>query len=175
MVNFEYSIRCRNAVITSSGKLNPTFNKETLKYTVEVENEVDNIKVTAKKEDSASTVIGEGVYALEKGENNITLTVEAENGDIRTYELNVIRKQNSNTNLLRIDNDKNQIVNKVDASTYEINAKNEIDEITITAIPEKTTTNVVGNGKYNLEIGKNIITIVATAEDGTNKEYKIYF
>ena len=124
-------------------------------------------------EDSASTVIGEGVYALEQGENNITLTVEAENGDIRTYELNVIRKQNSNTNLLRIDNDKNQIVNKVDSSIYEINVKNEINEITITAIPEKTTTNVVGNGKYNLEIGKNIINIVATAEDGTNKEYKI--
>lgn len=160
-------------IITSSGKLNPTFNKETLKYTVEVENEVDNIKVTAKKEDSASTVIGEGVYALEQGENNITLTVEAENGDIRTYELNVIRKQNSNTNLLRIDNDKNQIVDKVDASTYEINVRNEIDEITITAIPEKTTTKVVGNGKYSLEIGKNIITIVATAEDGTNKEYEI--
>ena len=45
------------------------------------------------KEDSSSIITGEGVYALEVGSNLVTLTVQAENGDIITYELNIIRKK----------------------------------------------------------------------------------
>ena len=160
-------------IITSNGKLSPVFNKEILEYTIEVENEIETLKVTGVKEDSSSIITGEGVYALEVGSNLVTLTVQAENGDIKTYELNIIRKKNSNINLSRIENDKDQIVTKIDANTYEINVRNEIDEITLKGIPEVATTKVVGDGKYNLEIGKNEINLVVTAEDGTTRNYKV--
>ena len=160
-------------IIISNGKLSPVFNKEILEYTIEVENEIETLKVTGVKEDSSSIITGEGVYALEVGSNLVTLTVQAENGDIKTYELNIIRKKNSNINLSRIENDKDQIVTKIDANTYEINVRNEIDEITLKGIPEVATTKVVGDGKYNLEIGKNEINLVVTAEDGTTRNYKV--
>lgn len=160
-------------IITNYGTLEPEFNKEILQYVIEVENEIENIQVSAVKEDASSVVTGEGIYALQVGENSVLLCVKAENGDIRNYEINVIRKLSSNTNLLKIENDKEQLVTKLDESTYEINVKNEIDEITITGIPEKATSSVTGNGKYQLEIGENIINLLVISEIGTTKQYNI--
>lgn len=81
-------------IITNHGSLDPIFNKEITDYRVEVENEVTNIEIKVVKEDSASIVTGEGVYALQIGENEISITVQAENGNVRTYNINVVRKQN---------------------------------------------------------------------------------
>ncbi|MDE5830793.1 MAG: cadherin-like beta sandwich domain-containing protein, partial [Clostridia bacterium] len=46
-------------IITNHGSLDPKFKKEITEYTVEVENEVQNIEIKAVKEDKASTVRGE--------------------------------------------------------------------------------------------------------------------
>lgn len=158
---------------TNYGKLDPTFDKDTTQYNVEVENEVEFITVSATKEDKYSTITGLGKYALIVGENDINVTVEAENGDMKVYTIKVTRKQSSNTNLLRIDNDKYLVVNKKDDSTYVITATNDVNKIKLTGIPEKTTTNVIGNGEYNLVVGENIIQLKAIAEDGTEKLYNV--
>ncbi len=81
-------------IITNHGSLAPKFDKEITDYRVEVENEVTNIEIKAVKDDKASIVTGEGVYALQIGDNEVTITVQAENGNVRTYNINVVRKQN---------------------------------------------------------------------------------
>lgn len=61
----------------SSGSLQTKFDKETLKYSVEVENEVQNIEVNGIKEVQSSSITGNGQYALEVGKNIVTLQVNS--------------------------------------------------------------------------------------------------
>ena len=158
---------------TNYGNLSPEFNKDTTAYTVEVDNDIEIINVFATKEDTNATIVGAGKYALEVGENEVNVTVTAENGDIKMYTLKIIRKQSNNTNLLRIENDKSAVVNKKDDKTYTINVSNDVKKLKITAIPEKSTSKVTGNGEFDLVIGENNIPIKVVAEDGTEKDYMI--
>ncbi|MCI8620843.1 MAG: cadherin-like beta sandwich domain-containing protein [Clostridia bacterium] len=142
---------------TDKGDLDPSFDKETLEYRIEVENEISRIKVFANKEDLTSKVTGTGEYALNIGENLITVSVMAENGDIKLYDITVVRKQNSNTNLLRIDNNKEANVAKVNDTTYKIEVDNDTKDIVITGVPEVSTSSVTGNGKKELKIRRKFI------------------
>lgn len=73
-----------------------------------------------------------------------------------------------------VDNDKGAVSNIIDSNTIRIDVRNEIDEITITGIPEIATSKVIsGNGKYTLDIGQNTVKMKVQAEDGTEKEYDI--
>ena len=158
---------------TNHGTLQPEFNKEITDYTVEVENEITTINVSATREDLLSTISGTGEYAIKVGENSIIISVIAENGSVRNYNLNVIRKLNSNKNLAKIENSENAEVVKVDDSTYSINVANTVKEIEIKGIPEVATSTVTGNGKKILSVGENNIILTVTAEDGTTKDYTI--
>ena len=158
---------------TNYGTLQPEFNKEVTDYTVEVDNEIETINVSATREDLLSTISGTGKYALKIGENSITISVTSENGDVRNYNLNVIRKLNSNKNLAKIENSKNARVVKIDESTYSINVENDVKQIEIKGIPEVATSTVTGNGKKELSVGENIIILTVTAEDNTTKDYTI--
>ena len=158
---------------TDHGELDPKFDRETTEYTVEVENEVEIINVNAKKEDDLSTVTGTGKYALQVGDNYISISVMSESGEIRTYNLNVIRKLNSNKNLITIDNDKNAEVTR-DGDTFRIKVPNETNKIKIKGIPEvKTTIVTSGDGEKTLEVGENTYTLTVEAEDGTTKDYTV--
>lgn len=77
----------------SSGELSPAFNKDTLEYSATVENEVGQIEVSGKKEDSKSYVDGFKTYDLEEGNNRIEVKVTAQNGSAKTYVINVTRKE----------------------------------------------------------------------------------
>lgn len=61
-----------------------------------------------------------------------------------------------------------------ETTAYTVKVENEITEITISAaanVPEKTT--VTGDGTKSLNEGSNVFDIVAKAENGTEKTYKI--
>lgn len=77
----------------SSGELSPAFNKNTLEYSVTVENPIDKITVSGSKEDSKSYVDGLKEYNLEEGNNRIEVKVTAQNGTAKTYVINVTRKE----------------------------------------------------------------------------------
>jgi hypothetical protein len=77
----------------SKGTLSPQFNKNTTSYTVEVENEVTSVEVSGSKEDSRSYVDGFKKYKLEEGTNKINIKVTAQNGDTKTYTINITRKE----------------------------------------------------------------------------------
>ena len=73
--------------------ITPAFNKNTTTYSLEVENEVTSIKVTGTKSDSKASTKGLGDHSLEEGVNKIEVKVTAQNGNSKTYVINVTRKE----------------------------------------------------------------------------------
>jgi len=91
--------------------LNPSFNKNTLNYSVNIGNSYTSVEVTAEVEDSSSTVsIKAGspnikvgnvtksgktykatVSDLQVGENSVKVEVKAQNGSTKTYTININR------------------------------------------------------------------------------------
>lgn len=81
------SLRVVDYVIT------PEFKKDTLEYSLEVENEIDKITIKATKADSAASVSGTGEKELTEGLNKFSIVVTAEKGNKKTYVINVTRKE----------------------------------------------------------------------------------
>lgn len=77
--NYLSSLKVKNQ------KLSPTFNKETTNYTLELDETIESIKITATAEDSKSSISGTGTKKVSEGENKLKVTVTAENGTKRTY------------------------------------------------------------------------------------------
>lgn len=75
--------------------MTPTFNisnSESTTYTVIVDSTTTSVKINATSVSSLASVSGTGTYELAEGNNTFTIKVTAENGDIRTYILYVIRQ-----------------------------------------------------------------------------------
>lgn len=83
--------------------ITPGFSGATTEYSVIVPNSVANITVSAVAVASTSNVTGAGNYQLAVGANTISINCKAQNGDVKTYVLNVIREgvaePNGNTNI----------------------------------------------------------------------------
>ncbi len=70
-------------------KLEPQFNKDTTDYKVTAESNTTEIKINANKSDSKADLSGTGTFKVTEGENKFTITVEAENGSIKKYNITV--------------------------------------------------------------------------------------
>ena len=77
-----------SSLTVSEGTLTPAFNSSTFDYSVNVENSVSFITITAVANDPNATVIGDGVKQLNVGANPFKITVTAED-DITELEYNV--------------------------------------------------------------------------------------
>ena len=74
-------------------ELTPAFDKSTLEYTVEVENDVETVNISATKADSNASVSGTGDVTLLEGSNKFEVVVTAQKGNTQKYVLNIIRKE----------------------------------------------------------------------------------
>lgn len=73
--------------------LSPEFNKDTLEYSIELENDVEKINVNASLEDSKASINGIGEIAVQEGNNKIEIKVIAQNGNERIYVINALVKE----------------------------------------------------------------------------------
>ena len=71
-------------------ELSPTFNKDTLEYTVSLDYDVEKINVIGKANDTKANVKGLGEIKVNEGSNNIEIVVTAENGNERVYKINAV-------------------------------------------------------------------------------------
>ena len=90
----------------SAGMLTPVFNANTTNYAVTVPNSSNKITITAGVNDKKATVTGAGTKNLDVGANRFDIIVTAENGDKRTYTIDVTREAkplpaNSDADFLR--------------------------------------------------------------------------
>ena len=76
----------------------PSFDKQTVNYSIEGEIEADKVVIKAEAEDEKATISGIGEVLLQSGENNLRIDVAAESGTVRTYFVK-INKKVANTNL----------------------------------------------------------------------------
>lgn len=88
--------------------ISPSFNKNTLEYTVNLESNIEKIKINATKEDGYANVSGTGEKEVQEGENKFEITVTSETGKSKVYTVNAIVK------------DSNPIVKKIDGKNYTI-------------------------------------------------------
>lgn len=141
-------------------------------YSLSVAYEVDRIEVTPVTESVlASAVVSSSDLSL--GENKITITVTAENGNEKEYTLIVTRenyesKNNYLSNLIITNYPIN--FNKTE-NEYEVIIKSE-SSLAISASPEKITSGVSVIGNKNLTDGSEII-IRVTDKDNLTRDYVI--
>jgi len=97
-------------------EISPSFNKETLEYTVELDNTVESIKVNASVEDGTASLIGDGEVSVVEGSNTIELVVTAQNGNTRTYKITANVKEINPINV-EVNNKKYTVVKRKSALT----------------------------------------------------------
>ncbi|MDE6292139.1 MAG: cadherin-like beta sandwich domain-containing protein, partial [Bacilli bacterium] len=92
-----------NAALSSLGvtgyELTPKFDKSTLEYNVEVDNDVTTATITGKKADDKASVSGLGSVELNEGNNRFEVMVTAQKGNTQTYVVNIYRKEKNPINV----------------------------------------------------------------------------
>ncbi|MBR1816640.1 MAG: cadherin-like beta sandwich domain-containing protein [Lachnospiraceae bacterium] len=73
----------------SPGVLEPAFSPSTTYYSVQVDEDVTSMVVSAVAEDENATTAVRGAGLIEPGANTVTITVTAENGAVKVYTLSV--------------------------------------------------------------------------------------
>ena len=169
-----------SGITVGTGKLSPEFYRETFDYTVEFDDTVNlydlkEIEISATAEDYRATVEGTGTINLQDGENNITLTVKAENGSARTYNIKVVKPMAVDQSSLRL---KTLVLNGINASgeyqtinlefnpetfEYNITVPNDITSISVNPTTENEDIIIESNGGENLNEGENKIIIILTS------------
>lgn len=72
--------------------ITPTFSLYTTEYSLIVGNETSSVYIGGSALDSSASVEGLGNYELQVGDNNITITVTAANGESQQYSINIVRE-----------------------------------------------------------------------------------
>lgn len=105
-----------NADLKSLGvegfEISPAFARDTLEYTLDVENDVETINISAAKSDNSASVSGTGEVNLQEGTNKFEIIVTAEKGNKKTYVLTVNRKE-LNPITVKIDGKDYSVVRKI--------------------------------------------------------------
>ena len=160
----------------SSGMI--LFDSDKLSYDVEVPNKVSSIKVSGDTSSDKAKVKGLGDTTLKVGLNVIKVVVTAENGEEKTYTLNITRREKSEDAKL----DSNNYLKDLSIEGYEIDfdkeqleyeiKRNGKSSLNIKAITESKKAEVAIIGNEELK-DKDEIKIVVTAESGDNRTYTI--
>ena len=82
----------------TEGTLTPAFSPEVLEYTVDVENNITIIGVTATTNDANASVTGAGDHVLTTGENTLKVVVTAQDESTQTYTIVVNRAKPNGIN-----------------------------------------------------------------------------
>ncbi len=136
-------------------------------YSIEVPSDVSSVNVTAKTVNSKATVTGTGSISLSKGSNILKVVVTAQNGDKRTYTIEIIRSTANEIPLKGISLDKKEI-SMFNGDTQVLNViynpSNTTDSKLVTWSSSDTSVATVKDGQV-IAIGKGSATI--TAKVGT--------
>lgn len=156
----------------SKGELK--FNSNKTEYELAVDYDVTKISFEAQAEDKKSTITGLEERNLEIGPNVINIDVKAENGDVRTYKITVIRnKEVTETNENKAKNIaiKGHTLNfEPNTTEYTLETRLSFLEIDVELNTPTSTFNITGN--ENLHDG-SIIQITITDKDANNNIYTI--
>lgn len=168
------------SLTVNNGTLSPNFNPRTTSYTVVVEDDLEEITISAETEDEKATVSGSGTIQLEEGNTTARIEVVAENGSTNTYTIHIRKESAEEIITVGIKSLKIQGVTadnktedisfmpdfKTDVTEYTCNISDQITKLLITAEPNEENMTIEILGNENLQMGENVITILVKSEDG---------
>ena len=181
-------------IIISAGTLDPAFDKDKNDYKVEVPNKMDSFVINPIPADPNAKVVvivdGKSIdpttpIDLKVGDNDIKIVVTAEDGTIKEYDVNVTRDYSNNSGLTDLAISEGILSPAFAEGTkdYTTTVPHDTTSIKVTPVTADDTAIVRVNGKevpsgaasgeIPLEVGKNEITTVVTAQDGTITTYTI--
>lgn len=173
------------------GTLSPKFNSWTKEYTVEVGEEVEEIKITANKSHDKAKISGSGTKKLNPGANVFKIDVTAENGSVNTYTITVNKPQPPEPEkeaelklkslTIKGVNSNREMVDLIyspefseEVYSYEMEVEHDIESLSIEALAKEEGTIVEVTGNENLVVGENIVTIIIkTANEEKSATYQI--
>lgn len=132
-------------------------------YSITVPESVSSVKISAKAVNSKATITGIGDIKLNSGHNNIKVVVTAENGNTRTYYIDIVRNTSNVVPLSGITLDKTELSmfnGETKQLTVNYNPSNTTDNKTVTWTSSDKSVATVDNGKV-VAIGKGTVTITA--------------
>lgn len=156
--------------------LTPEFNKDTNKYYLSVNQNVNELKVTVSTEDSKAKYEISGNDKLEFGKNKILINVIAEDKTKNEYIIEVNKEDTSiGLSSLIISDETNEIkltpnFNK-STSNYILNVKN-VSELDINATANHEDATIEISGNSDLKEGNNVITITVK-KDSDSRIYTL--
>lgn len=147
----------------------PNFSSDVTEYTLDVTSEVTELSIKAEPEDSKATVTIKGEKELKEGENTVIISVDAEDGTTKLYEIKVTKKEETVFGLTSLKIKDANIEFKPDVYNYSVNIKSDVDILEIQAIASEEDAIVEITGNEELKEGENIITIIVSSKDGEKK------
>ena len=152
------------------------FNSATTAYNATVAYEVETLKISYEVNDSKAKATIKGGEKLVVGNNEITITVTAENQSKTEYKINVTRQKEgervlNNDSTLKSLKINGKEITLNESLTYTVELDKE-DIAVINAITNQETSSVSLNNPDKLTSG-SIISIKVTAEDGSETTYLV--
>lgn len=170
-IEASYSTNADLKSLTVDGyDLIPEFNKNTLEYSLEVENDVETVTIKAGKSDSRASISGTGEKELTEGVNKFEIVVTAEKGNKKTYVVEINRKE-LNPIYVTVDGKDYTIVRKTEAMsapTYYVSTEVEIQNEVVPAYKSDITGYVL----VGLKDSEGNILLYRYNE--VNEEYVLY-
>ena len=193
-VNKTYSSNNNLESLSISGyELSPSFDKDTLEYTVELTPGLEKINISAEVESSSASVKGSGEVEVTDGMNTIEIVVTAENGNEKTY---IIKANMEEKDPIKVKIDSNEytvvkkreLINLIDGyeeTTVKINEfdipaiHNNITNVTLIGLKDsdgkiKLFAYDTKTGKYSnyLELSFNMINLLILEDNNTKYKKK---
>lgn len=155
--------------------LSPNFSSSVYEYQATVDATVKTILINPTPEDSKANVVisNNAMDELKAGENNqITITVTAEDGTKKAYVVNVKREALTADAFLKslTVKESKDFKFKEDKFSYNVKVASSVNRLTLDYETSSEDAVVNINGNMNLKNGSKV-KILVTAEDGTKKEY----
>lgn len=152
------------------------FQPDKYEYEFKIPYKFEKINIIAEANNSGAKITGDGRRYLNEGVNDYEIVVTATDGNTTTYKIKFIRESANDDITLKNLNVEGYILtpefNK-EIYEYSLNIDKEIEEITINAEPTYEFAKIRGNGTHSLASGKNELSVIVTAENGNEAEYKI--
>jgi hypothetical protein len=189
-----------SALTVSPGSLAPSFNPNTLTYSVDVADNVTSVTVSATKSDPNAVMSGSvtaaagaatGQATIQLGgpgtSRVVSITVAAPNGSSKTYTVTIERAgQASNNNLQSLTVSPGSLVPAFSAArtSYTVNVGSNVTSVTVIAILQDTNAGLVVNGQgtdsgqardisLGAEGSSTNVTIIVTPPNGSAKTYTV--
>lgn len=167
-------------ITVDKGELTPSYDVLTKEYYVLLDANDDSITIDARTDDEKAVLSGTGIFDVKAGKNSFSITVTAENGDIRIYTVVVERPKSSNPyplniaisglvpNLCSVNSSYCNLTPEFnpDTASYSMTVPSRLSQIEFIVTKGNKYQTVIGDGEVKLEAGMNTFTIEVVSEDG---------